>query len=179
MHCRSILGGHANYYIAEYEGTTLGGDLDGDYLLVGEAELLSGSGVEVDVAHGSDNTLGELNFACGANELASAGACDIAGLANGSYNADGTSVGKRELDLSLGPGGSKDGNALEFALGANNIYALSTGELAGLREILFGGELIAFAEEDGEVLFADMEVTCGNFYKNFFLGYSCISLTLH
>ena len=52
-------------------------------------------------------------------------------------------------------------------LGADHIHPLGAGELAGLRKILFIGELIAFAEERLQILLGQVHVTGGGLDQNF------------
>ena len=163
MHCKSIAVGNTSNYVIEYKCATLGGDLNGNDLAVGDAIFFSISGGHMDVTLCDNNTFGKLNLTCRANELACAAACNVARLTDGSLYADGTSVGERNFNLSSLSAGTENGNTGKLLLGANNGNSLFTSKLTGLRKLLLGGELIALAEKDFKMLFANVYVTCGNF----------------
>ena len=107
MHCGSELLGNSNYNVAEDYGTLgIGVNLNVYDLLVSYAKVNCCLGSEVNVTLCSDNTLGKLKLCAGVgvNKLACAASCGVAGLTDGSYNADGTSVGKRYFNLACGTG---------------------------------------------------------------------------
>ena len=114
-----------------------------------------------------NNALGELELCSGVgvNKLASASACDVTALTNGSYNADGTSVSERNLNLACRTSGAEDG-CLDRALGAYNNELLVARVLTGLAEILLLGELIACTKEDVNCLTAKVDVSCRSFNNN-------------
>ena len=100
MHCKSIAVGNTCNYVVEYESATLGGDLNGNDLAVGDAIFFSISGGHMDVTFCCNNAFGKLNLTCRANKLACAASCNVARLTDGSLYADGTSVGERNFNLS-------------------------------------------------------------------------------
>ena len=165
MHCGSELLGNSYYDVAEDDRTLgVGVDLNGNDLLISYAEISGCFGSEVDVTLCGDNAFGELKLCTGlgVNELASTGACDVAGLTNGSSYADGTGVGEGYFNLACGTGRSEDGS-LESALGAYYGKLLCASVLTGLAEILFLGELVALTEEDVNCLTAEVDVSCRGF----------------
>ena len=100
-------------------------------LLIRNAELCRNVGSEVDMTLCSDDALGELNLACGANELARAATCDVAALADRSLDADASCVGQRNLDLRSATLRTENA-CVESSLLANDRNLLGAGELAGL-----------------------------------------------
>ena len=122
----------------------------------------------MNVALGADYTVVKLDLAGGADKLTYVCSLGIARLADKCVNADGAGVGKGNLNLGLGTYGSQNGNALKLSLGADNGNSLFAGKLAGLRKILFGGQLISLAEEGFEILFGHVDMAGGCFNKNGF-----------
>ena len=121
----------------------------------------------VDVSLRCDNAALELNLTLGANKLAGTAARNVAALSYGSGHAYRTGIGERKLNLILGTHGAKNGDRREAALRADNGNALVARELAGLRELLLDGQLIALAEEDIKSFSGDMYMARGSFNKNF------------
>ena len=165
MHSGSELLGNSDYNVTEDGGTLgVGSDLYGNDLLICNAELSSCLGSKVNMTLSSDNALGELVLCTGlgVNELACAAALGIAGLTDGSGYADGTSVGKRDLNLSCGTGRTENGS-LKSALRTDYYELLLACVLTGLAEILLLGELLALTEEYLECLAGYVNVSCGSF----------------
>ncbi len=163
VHSSRKLGAYANDYVAEDSCSVSGFDLYGYDLLVGYAEFFSISGSDVDVTLCSDNTFSDLNLTCRANELASAASCDVAGFTNGSVNAECTSVCERNLNLCSGTSRTEDDYVRDGLLRANNGNALFASKLTGLGEILLVCKSSALAEEDLNMFFREMHVTCAGF----------------
>ena len=178
MHCQRILRADSDDDIAENERTAVGVDLDADYLLIFKTVFLGILGSCVDVSLCRDNAALELNLSLGADKLACAAACDIAALSDGSGHADGTGIGKRKLNLILGTHGTENGDCREAALRTDNGNALVARELAGLRELLLDGQLIALAEEDIKSFSGDMYMARGSFNKNFLFHFKYPSFSL-
>ena len=120
----------------------------------------------MDVALGHDDALGDLDLALRADELAGAGAGDLAGLANRRGNADGAGVSQGQLHLGLRANRAEDGHAAQGLLRAHDVNALGAGVLAGLGQHLLHGQLIALAEEDVQSLAGNMHMTCRSLNKN-------------
>ncbi len=72
MHCESVAVGYAGYNVVENKSATLGGDLDLNYLAVGNAVLLSVGGGHMYMTLSGDNAFGKLDLACRTDKLASA-----------------------------------------------------------------------------------------------------------
>ena len=157
---------HANDNIAKDQAAAIGLDLNGNDLLVDEAELGSVSSGHVDVALGNDNALGDFDLALRANDLAGAGALHLAGLTNRSHNADGAGVGQGQLNLGLRTDRTEDGHAGQGLLRAHDVDALSASILTRLGQHLLDGQLIAFAKENIKMLTGNMNVTGGSFHQN-------------
>jgi hypothetical protein len=117
----------------------------------------------MDVTLCHDYTLVDDNLTAGTNQLNAGGVLDIAALMNGGSDAEGTGIGKRNLDLIIGAAGAENAH-LERALGADDLNLFLAGELTGLAEILFEGELSALAEEGLEILLGKMDMSCRGFY---------------
>ncbi len=163
VHSSRELGANTNNYVAEDCSSVSGFDLYGYDFLVSYAEFFSISGCDVDVTLCSDNAFSDLNLTAGTNELASAAACDVAGFTNGSSNTKCTSVCEGNLNLCSGTSRSEDDYVCDGLLGTNNGNALFASELTGLGEILLVSEGSAFAEEDLNMFFREMHVTCAGF----------------
>ena len=171
VHSCSELVGNADDDITECQCAAVAVCLNRDDLLVLNAHSSSVFGCDVQVAHSSDDALCQLDFALGANQLAGACACDVAALTDGSLNADSASIGQRDLDLGSLTLGAEDGDAGESALCAFNADLLFACKLAGLGQILLLCQLVAFAEQDVDVLSGQMDVTSRCFDDNFIHGY--------
>ena len=178
MHCQSVLRADSDDDIAENERTAVRVDLDADYLLVLKTVFFGILGSCVYVSLRCDNAALELYFALGADKLAGAAARNVAALSYGSGHAYRTGVGERNLNLILGTHGAEDGDRREAALRADNGNALVARELAGLRELLLDGQLIALAEEDIKSFSGDMYMACGSFNKNFLFHFKYPSFSL-
>ena len=178
MHCQSVLRADSDDDIAENERTAVRVNFDADYLLVFKTVFLGILGSCVDVSLRCDNAALELYFALGADKLAGAAARNVAALSYGSGHAYRTGVGERNLNLILGTHGAEDGDRREAALRADNGNALVARELAGLRELLLDGQLIALAEEDIKSFSGDMYMACGSFNKNFLFHFKYPSFSL-
>ena len=163
VHSGGELGAHADYDIAEDRRTVCGIDLDGNDLFVLNACRGSLFGSEVDVALCNDHALGDLYLTAGADYLAGSGAGHVPGLADGSGDAERSRVGERDLDLSRFSCRSEDRYVGYRLLGPDEVYSLEAGELTGLGEVFLGSELRALAEEDGEMLFRNVYVSCRRF----------------
>ena len=169
VHCQSVFGMNTADNVIKNQGALVRNDLDLNNFLIDNAKINAVLGSEVDVALSYDNALGKLNFACGAYELACAGACENAGLTNGSSDAESTSVGSGNFHLSLAAAGAEDGNTLESALGAYDVNTLEASILTGLRKILLVGELCALAEQNLKILSAYMYMASTGLDQNFIL----------
>ena len=167
MHRGSVLGADADDDVAE-DGLSAGSraDLDGDDVLVLEAVFLSGLGVEVDVSLRDDDALRDLYLTCGAYELAAGRACYVAGLSDGSHDAELARVGERYLDLVVRSFGAEDGHC-HLTSGADYGDLLGAGELSGLGKVLLVGELIALSVEDIEGFSCHVQMMRGGFNHNF------------
>ena len=163
VHSCCELGANAADNVTEDGGTAFAVDLNGNNLLVLNAELLSISGGQVNVALCNDNAFSDLNFACRANDLAACGACNVTGLTNGSVYAQGAGIGEGNFNLGSGTSRAEDDNVSDGLLGADESYALFACELTGLGEVLLVGKGCAFAEKDLDVFFRKMHVTCAGF----------------
>ena len=84
MHSQSVAGGNTNNNVTEDQGTG-GVQLNGNDVLVCNAECFSISGGHVNVTLCDDNALSQSNFACGTNQLQTGSACNVAAFAEG-YN---------------------------------------------------------------------------------------------
>ena len=111
---------------------------------------------------GHHDTLRQIDLPAGTHQLTCAGALDIAALAHGGLDAQAAGVGHRDLHLGGGTDGSQNAH-FHGALGPNDLDLLGAGELAGLGEILLGGQLVAGAVEDVQMLLRQVEMTGGNF----------------
>ena len=120
----------------------------------------------MDVALGGDDALLNGDFPSGAPQGAAGGALQVAGLPDGSGQAQLPGVGERDLHLGLGTGGPQDGH-FHSALGTDHFHLLLAGELAGLGQVLLVGEGGAFAEQGLQVGFGHMDVMGGRFNHNF------------
>ena len=120
----------------------------------------------MDVALCRDDALRYLYLALGAYELAAGGARYVAGLSYGSGHAELSGVGQRYLNLILGSFGTEDGHG-HLASGTHNGDLFKAGELTGLGQILFVGELIALAVKHVESGSANVYVMSGCFYHDF------------
>ena len=178
VHCQRILRADSDDDIAENERTAVGVDLDADYLLVLKTVFLGILGSCVDVSLRCDNAALKLYFALGADKLAGAAARNVAALSDRSSHAYRTGVGERNLNLILGTHGAEDGDRREATLRSDNGNTLVARELAGLRELLLDGQLIALAEEDIESFSGDMYMARGSFNKNFLFKYPSFSLDM-
>ena len=163
VHSSRKLGANANNNVTEDCSSVSGFDLNRYDFLVRYAEFFSISGSDVDVTLCSDNAFSDLNLTAGANELASAAACDVAGFTNGSSNTKCASVCEGNLNLCSGTSRSEDDYVCDGLLGANNGNALFASELTGLGEVLLVSEGSAFTEKDLNMFFREMHVTCAGF----------------
>ena len=73
-------------------------------------------------------------------------------------DADVAAVGLRQLDLSGTALRAKDADMLQFALGADDVQTFLAGKLAGLAQRLFGGELVAIAEQLVHIIAGKVDV---------------------
>ena len=128
----------------------------------------------MDVALGDDDALGELHFTRGSHQLAARGTGNVAGLPHGSGNADGPGVGGAELHLTCIALRPQDGG-FHLALGSHNDDLLLAGELAGLGEVFLVGQGSAFAKENRQRLFGDVDVT-GRGFNNKRFGHGTFLL---
>ena len=87
VHGGSELVAYADYNIAENE-TALGIESNAYDFFVGNAEVGSSFGSEMNMTLCGDNAFAYFIFSCGTYELASAAACDISGLTAGCVNTD-------------------------------------------------------------------------------------------
>ena len=163
VHSSSELGAYANYNVTENGGSAFGFDLYGYDFLVSYVEFFCISGSDVDVTLCSDNAFSDFNFTAGTYELACAGTCYVTGFTYGSVYAESTSVGEGDFNLSSRTCRTEDDYVCNGLLGANNGNALFASELTGLGEVLLVGEGCAFTEEDLDVFFRKMHVTCAGF----------------
>ena len=171
MHGGGVLVAYADNDITEYDlSAGAGADLDRNDLLVLKAVFLGGLGVKVDVTLCGDDALRDLDLALGAYELAAGGACHVAGLSDGSGHAELARVGQRNFNLILRTLGTEDRHG-HLTSGADDRNLFKAGKLTGLGQILFVGQLIAFAVERVEGCSANMHVMCGGFYHNFHCYY--------
>lgn len=168
VHCQCILRADSDDDIAENERTAVGVDLDADYLLVLKTVFFGILGSCVDVSLRRDNAALKLYFALGADKLAGAAARNVAALSDRSGHAYRTGVGERNLNLILGTHGAEDGDCREAALRSDNGNALVARKLAGLRELLLDGQLIALAEEDIKSFSGDMYMRAEVSTRTFF-----------
>ena len=174
MHSGCELLGNSDYDVTEDGGTLgVGCYLYANDFLISYAKVGCCLGSEVNVALSCDNALGKLKLCAvvGVNELASAAACCIAGLADRSCDADRTGIGKRYFNLACGTGGSED-RSLDRALRTYNEKLLGASVLTGLAEVLFVGELIALAKENVNCLAGEVNVSCRGFNDELFHFYS-------
>ena len=178
VHCQSVLRADSDDDIAENERTAVRVDLDADYLLVLKTVFFGILGSCVYVSLRCDNAALELNLTLGADKLACTAARNVAALSYGSGHAYRTSIGERKLNLILGTHGAENGDRREAALRADNGNALVARELAGLRELLLDGQLIALAEEDIKSFSGDMYRARGSLNKNFLFHFKYHSFSL-
>ena len=115
----------------------------------------------------SDHAFFQLNLAAGTNQFAASGTGNITGLSYGSGNAQSSGVGQRNLYLSSGTNGTQNGNTGDGLFGANNVNALYASELTGLRQVFFGGQLCAFAEQNLQISLGNMQMTGRSLYQYF------------
>ena len=121
MHCKGILGAYSYDNITENKRTSVGVDLNGNYLLILETELFGILGSCMNVTLCNDNALAELDLTCGSYQLTCAAACDIARLTAGCVYADRTGVRSGKLNLSLGTYGTENRYSGKAALGSDNL----------------------------------------------------------
>ena len=145
--------------ITEGKGTTVAVNLDGNDLLVGNAELCSLFGGEVDVSLCDDNALGDLNLAAGTDELAAGSASDITGLTDRRNKTYLACIGEGKFDLCSTSLRTEDGDTGKLTLGADDGNSLFTCELTGLGKILLLGQSMVCTEKDGKLLFCNVNVT--------------------
>ena len=157
--------------IAKSKGTTVGIDLDGNYLLIGNAELDSFLGGEVDVSFCNDDTLGYLDLAAGTNYLASGGTGNISGLTDRRNKTYLAGISERKLDLCGASLRSENGDSGKLALGTYDGNSFLTGKLTGLRKVFFLGKCMVRSEKDGELFLGYVNVT-GRSFNKYFHGFT-------
>ena len=167
VHSSCEVGVYAAYNVAEEEASAVGLDLNGNHFLVRNAESFSISGSEVDVSLCGDNAFFDFNFAAGANDLALAASLYVAGLTNGSFHAEGTSVCQGDFNLSSGACRSEDDYVGDGLLRSYNGNSLFASELTGLGQVLLMSKGSTLAEQDVDVFCGKVNVTCAGFNKNF------------
>ena len=153
--------------VAEDDRSVRGVDLNGDDLLVLNAELLCVFGGEVDVTLRGDHALFDIDLAGGADDLDAGGAGDVARLSDGSGDSERTGVGQGDLYLSRGTDGTEDADVCDRLLRSDEGDSLLGRELSGLREHFLYGKRRAFSEESFDVLFREVNVTRGGFNEYF------------
>src|SRR5699024_1371142 len=110
VHGGGILGADAANHITENQGTAVVVQLHGDNLLVLYAGLFGFFHVEVNVTLGDNHAVVQLHLTGRANQLAAGGTGQIAGLADGSGDAQLAGVGQSQLNLGLGADRSQNGH---------------------------------------------------------------------
>ena len=163
VHCSCELRAYTYNNVTENGGSAVGFDLYGYDFLVGYAEFFCISRGEVDVTLCCDNAFCDFNFAAGTYELACAGTSYVTGFTYGCGYAEGTCVGEGDFNLGCRTCRTKDDYVRDGLLRANNGNAFFACELTGLGQILLVGESCAFAEQDLDVFFRKMYVTCAGF----------------
>ena len=124
-----------------------------------------------------DDALRNFHRAAGTDKGTCAGALDVAGFTHGRLDAERSRVGQGNLDLCGASCGTEDGH-FKLALFTFDGDLFLTGELTGLAELLFYGELMPFAEQCGDVFLGEMDVSCRGFDQNFIFHYQ-ISFRQH
>ena len=105
----------------------------------------------------------ELELSAGTDEFASRSSFKVAALPYGRRDAERPGVGKRQFYLRLPARRAENADADNGLFRADDSEALFAGELPGLAQIFFLCEGSAFSEEDRDVLFCQMDVSCRRF----------------
>ncbi len=162
MHSKCEVGVNTNNNVLEDNGTS-GVKLNGNDLLVGNAELLSVCGSHVDVSLCNDCAVSDLDLACGTNELETGGTCGVAALTDGGNDTECACIGEGKLNLICGANGAENAHS-EAALGAyNGKLFVCASKLTGLGKHLLDDELCALAVKDLNCLCGEVAVTSRGF----------------
>ena len=124
-----------------------------------------------------DHTVVDGNFTLGTNQLAAGSSLQASGHTQRRVNAKGTSIRLRKLHLRFRTNRAQN-RKFEGRLRSNNLHLLRTGKLAGLREILFRGELIILTKQRIQILLGQVNMTCRGLNHNFHCTHSPIFLMI-
>ena len=149
---------HAHDHIVEDQAALRAAEGDLDDLTVLDAHLLGVDVGDVDVPLGDDDALRQINLARGPDQLARAGAGQMAALADGRVDAERARVAAGELHLIGRAARAEDGDVLDRALRSDDGQALMAGIDAGVGQVLARLQLVARAEQLLHGLLRQMDV---------------------
>ena len=168
MHGQRELFAHADHHIAESQRAAVCFHLDGNHVLVLDAEFVGVGRRHMDVALRGDHALGHLDFTAGADQFARAGTGDITGLTDRRGNADGPGVRQGQLHLGCGTDRPENADALQGVLRSDDIHLLLAGKLSGLRQPALDGQLMAGAEQGFQVFLGYVNMAGRGFHNKLF-----------
>lgn len=149
---------HAHDHIVEDQAALRAAEGDLDDLTVLDAHLLGVDVGDVDVPLGDDDALRQINLARGPDQLARAGAGQMAALADGRVDAERARVAAGELHLIGRAARAEDGDVLDRALRSDDGQSLMAGIDAGVGQVLARLQLVARAEQLLHGLLRQMDV---------------------
>ena len=121
---------------------------------------------------GGDHAAGNFHLALGADQLARARARNVAGFTDRRVHADGTRVRQGNFHLRRAAHRAQNAHVGQRLLGADHVYALFAGVLAGLGEHFLDMQFITRAKERFQILLGHVHMTRGRFHNELFHRYS-------